>query len=332
MDKFNQSLLNQTLCYSPLPAAERISRHERTTLIILHTIITPITLLFNGFLIYAITKTADYKRQFPRYILALSTSDTCAALFIQPLLISHYVLINQGIVNCTLSWCIALLSYCLLNLTPILTLVIAVDRFIRMKGCIVENRTGSKDRVNLFIMASICLSVVIPIGTAIAVKTGTFCYYQISLISVNILTGFAVVNFYVKTWWNVRKITGNFGSFNYTKSKGLAKLNRAKLSQRPKHDQTMTRTITAILVCLLVFYLPYLIVSFIRTLRSLVYEDCMTYSTFYLSQFFFTFFLIFINSFLNSFLYSCNNKKVKSLLWSILLKQYGSSRCAASDS
>lgn len=307
--------MNDTFCNSPLPQAERLSRHERTSLIVLHCLATPITLLFNGFLIYALWKTKDYRRQFPRYILALSVSDICSGLFIQPLLIAYYASINQGTVNCTLSWSISLLSYGILNLTPALTLVIAADRFIRLKGAAVEECRDVIHKVNLLIIAAVCFSVAIPICTIVAVKTGMFCYYQMCLISVNFLVCCCIACLYMKTWWDVKKKKAlrSRASNDKQQKKNIT-------SQRPIYDQKMTRTITAILICLFTLYPAYLTVSIIRSIHSALHKTCDENSTLHLYAFFFTFSLLFINSFLNSFLYSYNNRKVKNLFFAIIFK------------
>lgn len=303
--------INQSECSSPLPPAIDLTYNERMTFVILYVAITPVTLAFNGFLIFALIKTKEYRSKFPRYILALASTDFCTGFFLQPLLVYFFAVSRKVKEICALSWYIMLSAYFLLNLSALLIFCISADRFSTMRVSITQLNSSGIKRTNLFIASAVCLSMSMTIGVVISAMTNTFCYFQSIVLCGNLLVACCILLLYVKTISTVRRKRSRIRVETVIEQdkSGERKGSRPKVA----YDKRMTRTISVILMSLLITYPAYIVFSLLRSFDAALHERCEERSTLYLLEVYSTFFLLYVNSISNACLYSFNNRKIRDV-------------------
>ncbi|XP_066912191.1 5-hydroxytryptamine receptor 1B-like [Clytia hemisphaerica] len=328
-------------CTSPYPSRDELTDGQSLTLIIAFTILTPMTLLLNGFLIYGLYKTNQYRNVFSRFIMVLSMSDFCIGLFVQPVVIYLFI---PGRDNCAASWYLTLSGYVFLNFSGLVIFMVSIDRFFRLRRSNGYTQKVTLNKVNLALASAFIFSILTAIAAYVSAIYNFFCIFNMSIISINFISATGILNFYFLAWRNVRKRISSIrnvstrcsthsAQFDISTSdkksethrvKGslMSVLSKSKLSlvsrrTRPHYDAAMTRTVAAILVCCCATYPPYFIVSFYRSVMFTLEGHCDRKSHPTNIWFFWSFFLMFLNCVINVILYSCHNRQLKDLLRSM---------------
>ena len=190
-------------CSSPYPSRDDLSTSQRLTLIIAFTLITPMTLLFNGALIYGLYKTNQYRHVFSRFIMVLSVSDFCIGLFVQPVVVYLFVPGNSD--NCLASWYLTLSGYVLLNFSGLVIFMVSIDRYFRLRKSYGYTQKVTVHRVNIALASAFLFSLLTSSAAYLSAIMGFFCIFNITIISINIISAAGILNFYFFAWRNVRK-------------------------------------------------------------------------------------------------------------------------------
>jgi len=340
-------------CLSPYPSRDDLGANERLILIIAFAVLTPMTLILNGFLIIGLYKTKQHRNVFSRFIMVLSISDFCIGLFIQPVVIYLFIPGKEIAENCFASWYLTVVGYVFLNFSGLVIFMVSIDRFLRLRKSHRYAQKVTVQKVNYALVGAFLFCVVTSVAAYVSAIYDFFCIFNMVIITINFISAGGVLNFYFLAWRNVRKRISSLknlstrssryssatqvdcvgtegGGFRYDKSTAqspkksslLNVLNKSKLSlaskkSRPLYDAAMTRTVAAILVCCCVTYPPYLIVSFYRSVMFTVEGHCNRKSHSTNVWFFWSFFLMFLNCVVNVILYSCHNRQLKDLLRNI---------------
>ena len=130
----NQFMPNTSICYSPYPSRLTLSDNQRLALATAFTVLTPITLVLNGFLIYGLYKTKQYLNICSRFILVLSISDFCIGSIVQPSVIYLFIEKNEEGSNCIVSMYMTFVAYTFLNMSGVVIFMVSVDRFLRLRN------------------------------------------------------------------------------------------------------------------------------------------------------------------------------------------------------
>lgn len=329
-------------CKSPYPSREHLSNGERMLLLVGYTLLTPLTLVLNGFLMFGLYKTKQHYHVFSRFIFVLSLSDFCIGLFVLPVAI--YLFMPSAEESCNVSWFLTLSAYILLNFSGLVIFMVAIDRFMRLRKTKRYVQSVSLKKVNVFLTGAFVFSVVTALGAYGSAVYDFFCYYNMVVITINSIAASAILFFYLLTWRNVRKQISNIRTLPCaSKNSSTASLcvdaaqnecdspslNNLRISilkrQKPNmlaggkktrqnYDASMTRTVAAIFICCCTTYPPYFIVTFYRSFIFTLDGHCDRKSHHTNIYFFWTFFGMFVNSVLNAILYSCHNRRLRKLL------------------
>ena len=339
--------MGDSQCLSPYPSRENLGPSERFILIIAFAVLTPMTLILNGFLIFGLYKTKQHRNVFSRFIMVLSVSDFCIGLFIQPVVIYLFIPGKEIENDCFASWYLTIVGYIFLNFSGIVIFMVSIDRFFRLRKSHRYAQKVNIEKVNFALVGAFLFSVVTAIAAYISAVYDFFCVFNMAIIIINFISAAGILNFYFLAWRNVRKRISSLknlstrsryssstqvdsvgvevggsekmGGQSSKKSSLLSVLNKSKLSlaskrSRPQYDAAMTRTVAAILVCCCVTYPPYFIVSFYRSVMFTLEGHCNRKSHPTNIWFFWSFFLMFLNCIINVILYSCHNRQLKDLL------------------
>lgn len=279
--------------------------------------LTPVNICCNGFLVYGLLKTKQYIKVHSKLILTLTISDLNLGVFVQPLVV--YLFTTE---NCSLSWLLTFFGYVFFNYSGLTILTVALDRYLRLRRSTTNGFQINTSMVNKIIALLIVTSVTLAVCMTITSYLQVFCYFNICVILVNIMTAGAILTFYTMAWRNVKQQLASIRYLHHKTRLIIGENNHEdSLSSRntltPKYDSAMTKTIAAILFCCCLTYPPYFIVGFIRYFTLAVNNRCHAQSKLYILPFFISFFIVFTNSTANSILYSYRNRQIKQLFRSI---------------
>lgn len=192
-----------THCLSPYPSREDLTTSQRFSLIIAFTLITPMTLLFNGALIYGLYKTNQYRNVFSRFIMILSLSDFCIGLFVQPVVIYLFIPGNER--DCMASWYLTLSGYVLLNFSGLVIFMVSIDRYFRLRKTHGYTQKVTIQRVNIALASAFIFSVFTSAAAYVSAIMDFFCIFNMVIIVVNFISAAGILNFYFFAWRSVRK-------------------------------------------------------------------------------------------------------------------------------
>lgn len=338
----NESTFHHSTCSSPYPSRDDLTDNERMALLISFALLTPMTLVLNGFLIFGLYKTKQHRHVFSRFILVLSMSDFCIGLIVQPTVI--YLFMPHTSNNCNASWFMTITAYTFINFSGLVIFMVSIDRFFRLRKSQGYVHRVTLQNVNLALFGAFVFSVTTAFGAYLSTEYGFFCYYNMVVIIINAIAAGGILFFYLMAWRNVRNrisVLRHLPAPRASKSSSTVNLSvdreehpsplmhlRVNALRRWKstpavvgvkknrrsYDASMTRTVAAILICCCTTYPPYFAVTFYRSFTFSMEGHCDRKSHSTNLFFFWAFFLMFVNSLVNSILYSCHNRELKKLL------------------
>ena len=220
-------------CTSPYPSRDDLTTGQRLALIVAFTMLTPMTILFNGSLIYGLYKTHQYRNVFSRFIMVLSVSDFCIGLFVQPAVV--YLFIPSSLdgphhsvsrrrpepaflpphhasstntltdTDCVISWYLTLSGYVLLNFSGLVIFMVSIDRYFRLRKTHGYAQKVTIQKVNIALTAAFVFSLLAATAAYVSSIRGFFCIFNMVIIVVNFFSAACILNFYFFAWRSVRK-------------------------------------------------------------------------------------------------------------------------------
>ena len=218
-----------TQCLSPYPSRDDLTTSQRLSLIVAFTLITPMTLLFNGALSYGLYKTNQYRNVFSRFIMVLSVSDFCIGLFVQPVVIYLFIPGNDG--DCTASWYLTLTGYVLLNFSGLVIFMVSIDRYFRLRKTHGYAQKVTIQRVNIALAAAFIFSVFTSAAAYISAIMDFFCIFNMIIIVVNFISAAGILNFYFFAWRSVRKRISSIRNISTSMVRSRSRLSSSTSTQ-----------------------------------------------------------------------------------------------------
>ena len=223
--------------------------------IISFSIVNGIASIFNIFinstLIYLIFKLKLLRNISYRFILCLSLSDLCVGTIVQPFLplaLSTSDPMKLAMVKIILLVCGILSAQTSLTMTT----VIALDRYLRVKHLLQYNSHMTKRRANLLIAATVIISIIMSLIVSIGTIFKQAAHVATFWLVINGIMISVICVFYLRAYRSIRNRVADtiYHTASSTQSQRL---------QRP--DVKFMKGMTFILIALLVFYVPYEIIS-----------------------------------------------------------------------
>ena len=208
-------------------------------------------IVINSTLIYIIFKLKLLRNISYRFILCLSVSDLCVGTIVQPLL--SLTLSTSDPATLALYVIILLVCSIMFAQTSLtMTTVISLDRYLRMKHLLQYNSHMTNQKANLLIATTVIISVLISFIVFVGGFYRLAAYVGAFWLAVNGSMMVFVCVFYVRAYISIRNRVADttLHSTNHTHLPGI---------HRP--DIEFIKGIMLILIALLVFYIPYWIIS-----------------------------------------------------------------------
>ena len=208
-------------------------------------------IFINSTLIYLIFKLKLLKNISYRFILCLSLSDLCVGTIVQPLL--SLTLSTSDPVTLALFKLILLVCGIMFAQTSFtMTTVISLDRYLRMKHLLQYNSHMTKRRANLLIAATVIISVTLSLVVSVGALYKLAVYVATFWLVINGIMISVICVFYLRAYRSIRNRVADTTC-------NTASTTQSQRIQRP--DVEFIKGMMFILIALLVFYVPYEIIS-----------------------------------------------------------------------
>ena len=286
------------------------SATENLILIIFNAVLIPLSTVSNALVIYSLVKTRQLSLGANKMFCFLSISDFCIAAICQ---LANLILLTvyRNKRNCRLEISIQYSSTFLCNLSGMIILSIAIDRYAQMRKTLRMIFRRNRRRTIYFVI----LSLTVALGVTVLDVLGTFLV-QYSWINMSIqlgeLTALVIIfSLYIMLYCSVSKYRRRTNRVLQTE--GMSKHRQPNV----KYARAMIGTIIMILTSLLICYFPLLIVGLHTVFKAEQDGEATPRRTFtnYLSfQFGFT------SSFLSSVIFLYRNQTCRKYVLDILHK------------
>ena len=287
------------------------SESQNAILIACCVLLIPATILANILVVYTVVKTKQIQQGVNDLFICLSVSDTFIAVACEiPLMILMTAYRRKR--NCILELWIQYSSSFLCNLSGMIILSIAIDRYIQTLRAI-KMKLYRKNNWSMYFMI---LSVTISLMAAGVDVLGTFmANYSWINTAIQLLQLIVIVSvclLYVMTYYTVLKNRRQQGEV--LNVRGIYQHSRPNVP----YIRAMIVTITMILGSLIISYFPLLITGIITAIRSTGGTNATTPRNFwnYLS-----FFFGFTSSLLSALIFLYRNKQCRLYLLSTVLSK-----------
>ena len=253
-------------CNTVYPNREGMSTTSLVALGYFNISVTVINVILNVFLCFALWKTGQLYKLSSRFIFCLSISDIFVALTTQNM-VSYLLLSESKTRNCKIEASSHFFSFTLNQFSGDMILIIALDRYLHMKFLNKYPTKMTAKRGILLVILNVAISLFGGItATLVALLDGCFVWHWIfvSLDSAIIMT---VIILYIGMYLTVRKMAGRL-NLNTGMSASENQLPSLKLKERKsscRYNFTLARTVSFVLVSMLLSYLPYFCLGSIST-------------------------------------------------------------------
>lgn len=303
-------------CETVYPSRNNFSSSGLAVLLALNIILALLNIAVNSFLIFALKATGQLKNISCRLIMYLSLSDIGVGLVLQPLVSAMLGALHYNR-NCSLELTGQVLSYIFPQISGVMVMIIASDRWLHMKYLNKYASLMNWQRARLMILVNLGLSLTIAAASIIASVYQKFFIFNAILV----LTDFSVVILtyiaYISTFRSVRKHSASIR----LRSKDSPSQSRASCTtttttsiskKTRRRDARLAKTMIFILTSLTACYVPYFAVGLywsylkyhLRTATSLPLDALLWVC----------FLLVYLNSSLNAMIFIRRNKKVYTIL------------------
>ena len=222
---------------------QELSKAEFTAVLVTNVIITLLNMLMNIFLCRAILKLRLLRNLTFYFILSLSLSDLCIGVFVNGIttvILAHriYGAIVSDVYYLFLQVCY--ITFGLFSATMLLT--IAFDRFLHIRHLNFYNAYMTKRKVFLLIFGNGSISIVVGIIFVFGILLKVDFYVDIVLNAIGLTLIFFIILLYKKLIFTFRNRVEN-----------------SQLSNRHRSDLQLLKGVFAIVLSLIVCYLPFIL-------------------------------------------------------------------------
>ena len=286
---------------------------------ILSGLISPIMIIINILLIYALQKTEQLQSVTNKLIALMSVSDVCVGMIVMPLFVIMLT-IDHIRSNCTYQLSLQYLSYTFGYISFFLLIAIAGDRYLHIIKLKNYNLFMNNFKMKIILLVIFCGSN----GAALITIFVHSFYYQLVL---NILNLSGIICIYTMYARVLRKLHNQSGALKKSRDMALNQVQNGqqiKESKQAEKDRIKTetlriskelavsRTVRLLLGAVIIFLAPYNVTSLALTYYLFLKEtnpSLVVRITGYFSVLF-----LFSNGIANSTIFICSNRKVKSLV------------------
>ncbi len=224
---------------------------------IILAILNPIV---NIVLIYALKATDQLRSISCRLIACLSVSDICIAVILQNLL-SITVIAFKDEQNCVLELSGQFFAFIFPQISGVMMLIIALDRWLHMKYLSKYAIIVNWKRASFMIVTNVIIALVIAVCSIFASIYNKFFIFNIILV----VTDFSVIVFtyiaYILTFRSVRKQAKSIRKRNQDDTSSYPAISSDISKKTRKRDAELAKTMIFILTSLTFGYVPYFVVG-----------------------------------------------------------------------
>lgn len=304
-------------CQSVFPSRADLRDSSFAFLTSANVILTVLNIGVNIFLIYALSSTKQLKKISCRLIMYLSLSDICVGLLVQNPVTVLLTLFKKNS-NCPLELTGQSTSYIFPQISGVMIMIIAIDRWLHMKFLNRYSSLMNKRRAHLMVLANVCLALLIAAASVLASLYDFFFIFNAILVVTDVSVVVVIYISYVSTFKSVRTQLASIRKRNKETNNRLesSSAEKSTLRKKPKKlDTELAKTMIFILTSLTVCYLPYFIVglywSYIRYQEKSKTGEALD------TVLWCCFILVYLNSTLNAAIFIKRNKKAYGLLKNI---------------
>ena len=304
------------LCYSVYPSRASFTASNTISLAAANIFVNLLNILTNCFLICALIKTRQTKKISSQFILCLSISDCCVGLILQPmviLLLTYFVKDR----NCALEMTAEFLSYVFPQISGVMIMIVALDRFLHMKHLNQYSLYMTRKRGSLLVVTNVVVALCIASCSLVASLYGKFFIFNAILVGVDASVVIAIYVFYTITYRTIHRHLDQMREEQLQ----INILSPHITKNIPKHDLELAKTMVFILTALSICYLPYFILGLIWSYYH-HYKEAQAIPTLNILVWW-SFILVYLNSSLNAIIFSARNKRISLLLRKVLCRRKG---------
>ncbi len=297
-------------CQTVYPSRKSFSGSMLAVLLTCNVILTLLNIIVNVFLIYALKVTNQLRNISCTLIAYLCMSDICVGLVLQNL-VSVLLGAFKKNINCAADLSGQFLSYIFPQISGVMIMIIALDRWLHMKFLNKYSTLMNMRRANFLVLANIILAVVIAIASLLASIYKEFFLFNAILVATDVTV---VVVIYIAYIFTFRSVRGHMRSMRKrAKENGPAQPSSGATKKKTsRRDARLAKTMVFILTSLTICYLPYFIVglywSYLRYYKNTVTSLALD------TLLWFCFLLVYLNSSLNAIIFIRRNKHGYRLL------------------
>ena len=302
-------------CGTVYPDRVSISIGNRISFVIANTIVGVFNIMANMFLIYALSRLKQLSKISYKLILYLSISDFCVGLILQPL-VTVVMFVNGEELSCHCKLAAQSFSFLFCQFSSVMVMIITLDRYLHMKYLNKYSLYMTSRVANLLTAGNVLSSICIMLSSIFASKYDRFFPFQSGLIvldSVVILTVFVL---YTSLYVSVRNREQGLHTLNNVNKHQAGE--RGKMNTKGSHHLALAKTMVFILISIVICYLPYFIVGFIRPYKSYIKEQDPKESIDVLLLW--SFVCVYLNSFLNVLIFVWGNKGLQRFMLAVVNK------------
>eukprot|EP00794_Sanderia_malayensis_P007459 gene7459-8281_t len=318
-------------CQSVYPSRQGFGETRLALLLTCNVVVTLLNIIVNIFLIFALKATNQLRNLSCKLIACLSLSDICVGLVLQNVVSVLLTAFKSENGNCTVELVSQFLSYTFPQISGVMIMIIALDRWVHMKFLNKYSSMMNQRTACFMILGNVVFALGIAIVSVVASVYKKFFLFNAVLIIMDSIVILLIYVAYIFTFRSVRahmkgmrrraKENDRVEDYHRAQSTTPALATTAAaagaISKKvDKRDAQLAKTMVLILTSLTVCYIPYFVVglywSYVRyyknTMTSLALDTLVWVS----------FLLVYMNSSLNAIIFILRNKQMRRLLKGLL--------------
>ena len=253
-----------TNCSTIVPSRENISKTVILSFIAVNCTVGCLNIVLNAFLIYSFWKLKQLSNVSYKFLFCLSISDFCVGFFLTPV-VTAVMLTDDGSKFCILE----IVCQCVILITSqfsgIMVMIITADRYIHMRYLQKYNLYMTSKMAYLLIGGNFFISICLIISSIFASLYDRFFEFQTGLIALDTTVSAMIFILYFSTYRSVKsRVQDLQANFKDISGKPASKGNAIK-SRRGPHNFTLAKTMTFILISVLICYFPFFVIGFIHS-------------------------------------------------------------------
>ncbi|XP_057290290.1 uncharacterized protein LOC130612979 [Hydractinia symbiolongicarpus] len=283
---------NHTECETTYSGKSYLNNEQIISLITLNVTVMILNLIFNSAVIYGLIATKQVKNYSLKLILYLSINDCCLALITQTLFTVMLVKFEDKS-HCDFETIVQFFAIFFTHISAYIIALIGFDRYIHMRYLNRYAQVITNTRVMIMLTAVVLLSLTQATVYVLGTQLNFLSKAKRIIVGIDAVIAISVFTAYIMT---VRVVKGHS---KRTECRDMLKA----------VDTTVTRTASRILTAIVIFYIPYIIVSFTHAAVSEKWDGNKKQWLEY--ALLLSFVLTYCNSFVNAIIFLSLNKKVR---------------------